>query len=58
MNIKKLFVAILNEKVYYFAKESELNLYYNFLLPWEQKECKTFHIDLCDLDKIVLKSIL
>lgn len=57
MNINKLFVAVLGEKVYYFAKESDLNFYYNFLRPWEQKECKVFHVDTHDLDKVVLKAV-
>lgn len=57
MNIDKLFVAVLDEKVYYFAAECDLNLYYNFLQPCEQKKCKVFHIDTHDLDRIVLKSI-
>ena len=57
MNINKLFVANLGEKIYYFANESDLNFYYNFLKPWEQKECKVFYIDTHDLDKVVLKMV-
>jgi len=57
MNINKLYVAILGEKVYYFAKETDFNFFYNFLNTWEQKECKMFCFDTHDLDKVMLKTI-